>query len=69
MREIWFALLFLMALAAAFPAAAQAPQTASEPAALLQVTPQDRVLGQSRRADHDRRIRLDDLPALRPFRQ
>jgi len=47
MREIRFALMFLMALAAAFPAASQAPQPSSDPAALLQVTPKDRVLGQT----------------------
>jgi protein-disulfide isomerase len=44
MREIWFALLFLTALAAAFPAMAQSPPGAAD---LLQVTPKDRVLGQA----------------------
>ena len=52
MREIWFvhrrvALLFLTALAAAFPAAAQSPPASADAASLLQVTPQDRVLGQA----------------------
>ena len=47
MRELRFTLMFLMALAAAFPAASQAPQTSSDQAALLQVAPKDRVLGQS----------------------
>jgi protein-disulfide isomerase len=46
MREIWFALLFLMTFAAPFPAAAQSPQ-GSTAAGLLQATPQDRVLGQA----------------------
>jgi len=46
MREIRFTLMFLMALAVAFPAAAQAPQTSSDQTVLLQVTPKDRVLGQ-----------------------
>ena len=44
MRDIRFAMLFVTALVAAFPAAAQAPQA---PTGLLQVTPQDRVLGQA----------------------
>jgi protein-disulfide isomerase len=47
MREIWFALLFLMTLAVSLPAAAQAPEASSEAVSLLQVTPQDRVLGQA----------------------
>lgn len=47
MRQIRFTLLFLMALAVAFPAAAQAPQPSSGAAGLLQVTPKDRVLGQA----------------------
>jgi protein-disulfide isomerase len=47
MREIRFALLFLTALAAAFPAAAQSPQAPPDAAGLLQVTPKDRVLGQA----------------------
>jgi protein-disulfide isomerase len=47
MREIWFALLFLTALAVSLPVAAQAPQAPSDAASLLQVTPQDRVLGQA----------------------
>ncbi|MGD9615452.1 MAG: DsbA family protein [Alphaproteobacteria bacterium] len=44
MRKIWVALLFATALAAAFPATAQAPP---DRAALLQVMPKDRVLGQA----------------------
>jgi protein-disulfide isomerase len=47
MREIGFALMFLVALAAAFPAASQVPQTSADQTALLQVTPKDRVLGQT----------------------
>ena len=47
MRELRFTLMFLMALAFAFPAASQAPQTSSDQTALLQVTPKDRVLGQT----------------------
>ena len=47
MREIWFALLFLTALVAAFPVSAQAPQAPADAAALLQLTPQDRVLGEA----------------------
>ena len=46
MRDIRFALLFVMALLAPFSAGAQAPQASASPAALLQVTPRDRVLGQ-----------------------
>src|SRR5689334_2199599 len=45
MREIRFALMFLVALVAAFPAASQLPQTSADQTALLQVTPKDRVLG------------------------
>jgi len=45
MREIWFALLFLAAVAGSVPAAAQAPKTGADAAALLAVTPEDRVLG------------------------
>lgn len=45
MREIWFALLLLTA--AAFPAAAQTTGPAPGAAALLDVTPQDRVLGKA----------------------
>jgi protein-disulfide isomerase len=47
MGNIRFLLLFAAALAVAFPAAAQALQATASPAALLQVTPQDRVLGQA----------------------
>jgi protein-disulfide isomerase len=47
MRNIRFALLFVTALFAAFPAAGQAPRAPASPATLLQVTPQDRVLGQA----------------------
>ncbi len=47
MRDIRFALLFVTALVAVFPAVAQAPQAPADPAALLKVTPQDRVLGQA----------------------
>jgi protein-disulfide isomerase len=47
MHELRFTLMFLMALAATFPAASQAPQTSSDQTALLQVTLKDRVLGQS----------------------
>jgi protein-disulfide isomerase len=47
MRNISFALLLVTAFATAFPAAAQKPQPPADPAALLQVTPQDRVLGQT----------------------
>lgn len=42
MREIWFALLFVMM---AVPAAAQAPKPGADAASLLAPTPQDRVLG------------------------
>jgi protein-disulfide isomerase len=47
MRKIWFTLLFVTALAAAFPAAAQSPQAPPDAASLLQVAPKDRVLGQA----------------------
>jgi protein-disulfide isomerase len=45
MREIWFALLFVAAVAGIGPAAAQAPKPPADSASLLAVTPQDRVLG------------------------
>ena len=47
MREIRFLLLFVTVLAAALPAAAQAPQASSGAVGLLQMTPKDRVLGQT----------------------
>jgi protein-disulfide isomerase len=47
MREIRFLLLFVTVLAAALPAAAQGPQPSSGAVGLLQVTPKDRVLGQT----------------------
>jgi protein-disulfide isomerase len=47
MREIWFALLFVMTAALAFPAAAQAPKPTADAASVLAVTPQDRVLGKA----------------------
>jgi protein-disulfide isomerase len=47
MREIRFALLFLTALGAALPAAAQSPQAPPDAAGLLQAAPKDRVLGQA----------------------
>ena len=76
MREIWFALLFLAALANSLPAAAQAPQASPNPATLLQVTPQDRVLGQadapitiieyaSMTCSHCAHFANDVLPALK----
>ncbi len=76
MREIWFALLFLAALANSLPAAAQAPQASSNPTTLLQVTPQDRVLGQadapitiveyaSMTCSHCAHFANDVLPALK----
>jgi protein-disulfide isomerase len=45
MREIWFALLFVAAVAGIVPAAAQAPKPPADAASLLAVAPQDRVLG------------------------
>jgi protein-disulfide isomerase len=57
MRKIWFALLFPAALAVigpivappigALPAAAQSPPVSPDTAGLLQVKPQDRVLGEA----------------------
>ena len=47
MRELPVHLDVFDGVAAAFPAASQAPQTSSDPTALLQVTPKDRVLGQT----------------------
>lgn len=52
MRKIWSALLFLTALAPMLPvgvppAAAQSPPASPDAASLLQVKPQDRVLGQA----------------------
>src|SRR4051812_24394313 len=57
MRKIWFALLFPAVLAVlspvgvnpigVFPAAAQSPPASPDAASLLQVKPQDRVLGQA----------------------
>ena len=46
MREIWFAVLFAVAVAGALPAAAQAPKPdPAKAASLLAVSQQDRVLG------------------------
>jgi protein-disulfide isomerase len=50
MREIWFAALALLALAAPLPASAQPPATppsAAAQAAALALTPDDRILGKS----------------------
>ncbi len=49
MREIWFAVIALMALAGPLPALAQAPATpapAATPTNPLALTPEDRILGQ-----------------------
>ena len=69
MREIWFALMSWRRVAGALPAAAQAP--APDPARRRPIGrhPTGPGARQTRRADHDRRICLDDLSALRPFRQ
>jgi protein-disulfide isomerase len=45
MREIWFAILALLSLAATAPASAQAP--AGAPAAALNVTAEDHILGKA----------------------
>jgi protein-disulfide isomerase len=50
MREIWFAMLALLALASPLPAGAQSPAKPPSPAAqaeALALTPDDRVLGKS----------------------
>ena len=67
MRDIWFAALVGLTLAWANPAgrtAAEARRQSSKRAGADQRRSGAR---QARRADHDRRIRLDELPALRPF--
>jgi protein-disulfide isomerase len=77
MREIWFALLFVAAAAGIVPAAAQAPKTGADAAALLAVTPQDRVFGKpdapitiieyaSLTCPHCAHFAKDVLPKLKP---
>jgi protein-disulfide isomerase len=45
MREIWLALVFVLALAGVYPATAQAPKPDGNAQSVLAVTAQDRVLG------------------------